>query len=81
MTSSAGTPEDRLASAERSARSAEVLRRLKPDEASALLLKAEGHSYGEIGERYGWTYTKVLRLEQPTARRGPRSCPRHSLKA
>jgi RNA polymerase sigma factor (sigma-70 family) len=53
--------EDRLASAERSARSAEVLRRLKPDEATALLLKAEGHSYGEIGARQGWTYTKVNR--------------------
>jgi len=54
-------PEDRLARAERSARSAEVLRRLKPDEATALLLKAEGHSYGEIGEMHGWTYTKVNR--------------------
>lgn len=55
------TPEDTLAGAERSARSAEVLRQLKPDEATALLLKAGGHSYGEIGERYGWTYTKVNR--------------------
>ncbi len=53
--------EDRLARAERAARSAEVLRRLKPDEATALLLKAEGHSYGEIGEQQGWTYTKVNR--------------------
>ena len=53
--------EDRLARAERSARSAEVLRRLKPDEATALLLKAEGHSYDEIGRRQGWTYTKVNR--------------------
>ncbi len=50
--------EERLAQAERSARSAEVLRRLKPDEATALLLKAEGHSYVEIGERQGWSYTK-----------------------
>lgn len=53
--------EERLAQAERSARSAEVLRRLKPDEATALLLKAEGHSYVEIGERQGWSYTKVNR--------------------
>jgi RNA polymerase sigma factor (sigma-70 family) len=53
--------DDRLASVERSARSAEVLRQLKPDEATALLLKAEGHTYGEIGARNGWTYTKVNR--------------------
>ena len=54
--------DDRLASVERSARSAEVLRQLKPDEATALLLKAEGHTYGEIGARNGWTYTKVSGL-------------------
>jgi len=53
--------DDKLASVERSARSAEVLRQLKPDEATALLLKAEGHTYGEIGERFGWSYTKVNR--------------------
>ncbi len=73
--------EERFESAERVERSAEVMRRLKRDEARALMLKAEGLSYVEIGERLGWTYTKVLRLEQPTARRGPRSCPRRSLKA
>ena len=73
--------EERFESSERVERSAEVMRRLKRDEARALMLKAEGLSYKEIGERLGWTYTKVLRLEQPTARRGPRSCPRHSLKA
>lgn len=54
-------PEDKLASGERSARTAEVLRQLKPDEATALLLKAGGHTYDEIGERHGWTYTKVNR--------------------
>jgi RNA polymerase sigma factor (sigma-70 family) len=53
--------EDRLASRERSARSAEALRELKPDEALALLLKAEGHSYREIAESQGWSYTKVNR--------------------
>jgi RNA polymerase sigma factor (sigma-70 family) len=53
--------EDRLASRERSARSAEALRELKPDEALALLMKAEGHSYQEIAESQGWTYTKVNR--------------------
>ena len=52
---------DRLASRERSARSAEALRELKPDEALALLMKAEGHSYQEIAESQGWTYTKVNR--------------------
>lgn len=53
--------EDHLFGAERSARSAEALRRLKPDEARALMLKAEGHSYAEIGESEGWTYTKTNR--------------------
>jgi RNA polymerase sigma factor (sigma-70 family) len=53
--------EERLESAERVERSAEVMRRLKRDEARALMLKAEGLSYLEIGERLGWTYTKVNR--------------------
>jgi RNA polymerase sigma factor (sigma-70 family) len=53
--------EERLESAERVRRSAEVMRRLKRDEARALMLKAEGLSYLEIGERLGWTYTKVNR--------------------
>ncbi len=53
--------DERLAAEERLRRSADVVRRLKPDEARALLLKAQGHSYDEIGRRYGWTYTKVNR--------------------
>jgi RNA polymerase sigma factor (sigma-70 family) len=53
--------EDKVADRERSARSAEALRDLKPDEALALLLKAEGHSYQEIAASQGWTYTKVNR--------------------
>src|SRR3954449_12411475 len=53
--------EDRLASRERSARSAEALRELKPDEPLALLMKAEGHIYQEIASSQGWTYTKVNR--------------------
>ncbi len=53
--------EERLESAERVERSAEVMRRLKRDEARALMLKAEGLSYVEIGEKLGWTYTKVNR--------------------
>jgi len=53
--------EERAESVERSGRSAEALRKLKADEATALMLKAEGLSYHEIGERFGWTYTKVNR--------------------
>jgi RNA polymerase sigma factor (sigma-70 family) len=53
--------EEQIASGERVSRSAEALRALKPDEARALMLKAEGLSYQEIGERCGWTYTKVNR--------------------
>lgn len=53
--------EDRIASGERVRRSAEALRALKPDEAQALMMKAHGLSYDEIGERNGWTYTKVNR--------------------
>ena len=50
-----------LAARERVGRSAEALRHLKRDEARALLLKAQGLSYREIGERLGWSYTKVNR--------------------
>ncbi len=53
--------EDRVASEERVRRSAEALRALKPDEAQALMMKAHGLSYEEIGARNGWTYTKVNR--------------------
>src|SRR4051794_38437242 len=53
--------EDRVAGGQRVERSVEALRALKPDEARALLLKAEGLSYDEIGRRFGWTYTKVNR--------------------
>jgi len=53
--------DDLLAGRERVKRSAEALRRIKPDEAKALMLKAQGLSYQEIGESLGWTYTKVNR--------------------
>jgi RNA polymerase sigma factor (sigma-70 family) len=53
--------EDQVAGGERVERSVEALRALKPDEAKALMLKAEGLSYQEIGNRFGWTYTKVNR--------------------
>ncbi len=37
------------------------LGRLKPDQRMALILQAAGFSYREIGERRGWSYTKVNR--------------------
>src|SRR4051812_20324074 len=53
--------DEEVAGGERVDRSVEALKALKPDEARALLLKAEGLSYDEIGRRFGWTYTKVNR--------------------
>jgi RNA polymerase sigma factor (sigma-70 family) len=53
--------DDAVAGGERVDRSVEALRALKPDEARALLLKAEGLSYQEIGRHFGWSYTKVNR--------------------
>jgi RNA polymerase sigma factor (sigma-70 family) len=53
--------DDLLAGRERVRRSKEALSRLKPDEAKALVLKAQGLSYAEIGERLHWTYTKTNR--------------------
>ncbi|HEU4978574.1 MAG TPA: sigma-70 family RNA polymerase sigma factor, partial [Solirubrobacteraceae bacterium] len=57
----APSPEEQAISAERVARSAEALRRLKPQEVRALWLRAEGRSYQEICEETSWTYTKVNR--------------------
>ena len=54
-------PEERVLRFERLTRSAEALQRLKPQELRALWLKAQGHSYAEIAELQGWTYTKVNR--------------------
>lgn len=60
-----GTPaaatHDRAERMERLHQGAEALSRLKPQEMRALLLKAEGYSYAEIGEITGWSYTKVNR--------------------
>jgi RNA polymerase sigma factor (sigma-70 family) len=53
--------DEQVAGGERVSRSAEALRALKPDERRALILKAQGYSYQEIGEHFGWTYTKVNR--------------------
>jgi len=38
-----------------------AIEELKPDERSALLMLGLGYSYEEIGERRGWTQTKVNR--------------------
>ena len=51
--------DEQIASSERVRRSAEALRALKPDEAKALMMKAHGLSYEEIGERNGWSYANV----------------------
>jgi len=53
------TDEERIARFDRATRAAEALGRLKPQERTALVLKAEGHSYAEIADRTGWTYTNV----------------------
>ena len=58
---SAPTPEERLASFDLIGRSAEALQRLKPQELRALWLRAQGHSYNDIGAMTGWSYTKVNR--------------------
>jgi RNA polymerase sigma factor (sigma-70 family) len=55
------SPEDRALASDRIARSAEALHGLKPQEVRALWLKALGHSYEQICEVTGWTYTKVNR--------------------
>ena len=53
---------DQAARLEQLSQGAEALRDLKPQEIRALVLKAEGYSYREIGELTGWSYTKVNRL-------------------
>ena len=58
---SAAATHDQAERMERLHQGAEALRRLKPQEMRALLLKAEGYSYAEIGEITGWSYTKVNR--------------------
>jgi DNA-directed RNA polymerase specialized sigma24 family protein/anti-sigma factor RsiW len=55
------TPEERLLRFDMVSRSAEALKRLKPHELRALWLRAQGHSYSEIGAMTGWSYTKINR--------------------
>ena len=60
-----------VAGGERVDRSVEALKALKPDEAAALLLKAEGLSYDEIGK----PFRLVLHEGQSLDRRGPHALP------
>lgn len=55
-------PEEQVERREDVARSREALQALKPAELRALGLLAEGYSYVEIGERTGWSQTKINRL-------------------
>src|SRR3954452_5753433 len=55
------SPEERVVAIDRTQRAAEALSRLKPHEAQALWLKAQGLSYQEIADRQAWSYTKVNR--------------------
>jgi len=55
------TVEERSERFEELQRAAEALERLKPQEVTALLLKAQGLSYAEIAERQSWSLTKVNR--------------------
>ena len=54
-------PAEHVERFERLTQTAEALKRLKPQELTALTLRAEGLSYREICERMGWTYTRANR--------------------
>ena len=54
-------PAERVERFERLAHTAEALSGLKPQEVTALALRAEGLSYKEICARTGWTYTRCNR--------------------
>jgi RNA polymerase sigma factor (sigma-70 family) len=54
-------PEERAIGFERLRHTAEALQRLKPQELTALLMRAEGRSYKEIAASNDWTYTKTNR--------------------
>lgn len=54
-------PAERVERFERLAHTAEALRGLKPQEVTALVLRAEGLTYKEICDRTEWTYTRCNR--------------------
>jgi RNA polymerase sigma factor (sigma-70 family) len=55
------SPQERVEAREWVTRRADLFAQLKPDQRTALWLLAFGFSYLEIGERQGWTQTKVNR--------------------
>src|SRR5436309_8664605 len=57
----APAPHDQAERLERLQIGAEALGRLKPQEIRCMLLLAEGHSYRQISELTGFSYTKVNR--------------------
>ncbi|MDX6587093.1 MAG: hypothetical protein QOI31_1566 [Solirubrobacterales bacterium] len=59
--SGAPCPAERAERREWARARAQALRRLKPDERRALVLRGEGYSYAEICELTNWTHTKVNR--------------------
>ncbi|MEA2442548.1 MAG: hypothetical protein QOH76_3972 [Thermoleophilaceae bacterium] len=72
----AAAPHEQVEKLDRLQRGAEAMQRLKPAEVRCMLLLAEGHSYSEICEMTGFSYTKVscklgrsacLRSEHPHA--------------
>ncbi len=58
----AAQTEERLNSIDLARRASEALASLKESEAQALCLRAQGLSYDEIADAYGWSYTKVNRV-------------------
>jgi RNA polymerase sigma factor (sigma-70 family) len=61
LVSQAPTPEEQLERLERLRLGAEAMNGLKPQEARALSLLAQGYSYRQICDQTGWSYTKVNR--------------------
>lgn len=53
--------EERLHAIDLARRAGEALATLKEDQAQALCMRAQGLSYDEIAEAYGWSYTKTNR--------------------
>lgn len=53
--------DEQLSRIDLAQRAGEALAALKETEAQALCLRAQGLSYDEIAETYGWSYTKVNR--------------------
>jgi RNA polymerase sigma factor (sigma-70 family) len=54
-------PAERVVGHEWLGHTAEALRRLKPQEVTALVLRAHGLSYAEISSRMRWSYTRTNR--------------------